>query len=166
MFSQVSKKQLIIFIPSVKINVITFSKDDFMKNSYNFSDKPDLWLLCSCVLAALFGIFVINSATFSLSGHWRFVIVQSVAFVLGLIAMYAVILFKYTLLEKFRYLVFSGGIGMLILVLVMGKISHGTQGWIELGPISIQPSEPVHRLLRSQQHRRSFTYLHLQCKST
>lgn len=118
-----------------------FSKDGFMKKTYNFSDKPDLWLLCSSVIAALFGIFVINSATASLGGHWRFVIVQSVAFILGLLAMYAVILFKYTLLEKFRYLVFGGGMGMLILVLLLGKISHGTQGWIELGPISIQPSE-------------------------
>lgn len=112
-----------------------------MKISNNFSDKIDLWLLCSSIIAALFGIFVINSATFTLSGHIRFVIVQSVAFILGFGAMSAVILFKYTLLEKLRYVIFAAGIGMLILVLIIGKFSNGTQGWIELGPISIQPSE-------------------------
>ena len=118
-----------------------------MKISNNFSDKIDLWLLCSSIIAALFGIFVINSATFTLSGHIRFVIVQSVAFILGLGAMSAVILFKYTLLEKLHYVIFAAGIGMLILVLIIGKFSNGTQGWIELGPISIPPSEIANALL-------------------
>ena len=112
-----------------------------MKKQSYFSDKIDIWLLVCSVIAALFGIFAINSATWSMSGHLRFVLIQSVAFVLGLGAMTLMIYFRYTYLEKIRHLIFAAGIGMLLLVLVIGRLSHGMQGWISVGPITIQPSE-------------------------
>jgi len=112
-----------------------------MKKHSLFSDKVDIWLLLCSIFASLFGIFAINSASWSLDGHLRFVLVQSAAFVIGLIAMTMVIYFRYTYLEKIRYLIFSAGIGMLLLVLTIGKLSHGMQGWISLGPVTIQPSE-------------------------
>lgn len=112
-----------------------------MKKFGIFSDKADITLLICSILAALIGIFVINSASYTLDAHMRYVLVQSVALVLGTLAMVAVIFINYQYLEKFRYLVFGGGIGLLILVLLVGKLSHGTQGWLVLGPITIQPSE-------------------------
>lgn len=112
-----------------------------MKFKGLFSDKPDMTLLVCSIISAIFGIITINSAAASLDGHIRFVLVQSVAFVLGIGAMTGIIHLKYTHLEKLKYLVFGFGVGILILVLFIGKLSHGTQGWIVLGPISIQPSE-------------------------
>lgn len=112
-----------------------------MKLKGYFSDKPDYCLLISSILAAIFGILTINSATASMDGHVRYVIVQSCALIIGLGAMCAITLFKYKYLEKLRFLIFGVGIGILILVLLIGKLAKGTQGWIVLGPISIQPSE-------------------------
>lgn len=112
-----------------------------MKNFGVFSDKADIVLLVCSILAALVGIFVINSASYTLDAHLRYVLVQSVALVLGILAMVAVIFFNYQYFEKLRYLIFGAGIGLLILVLLVGKLSHGTQGWLVLGPVTLQPSE-------------------------
>lgn len=112
-----------------------------MKKLVGFSDKPDKILLICSIIAALAGIFVINSATYALSSHVKFIVVQSVALLLGLIAMSAIMIFNYKHLEKLRFLVFGIGISLLILVLVIGKLSNGMQGWIAIGPITLQPSE-------------------------
>lgn len=112
-----------------------------MKKINFFSDKIDKVLLAGSLLAALFGIFVINSASWTLDSHIRYVLVQSIAFILGIAAMSAVIFFNYKYFEKFRFLIFGAGISLLILVLAVGKLSHGTQGWLSLGPVTLQPSE-------------------------
>lgn len=106
-----------------------------------FSDKADIWLLSCSIFAALTGIFIINSAAFSMDAHIRYVIVQSAALILGIAAMTAIMFFNYTFLYKLRYFVFAAGIGLLILVLAVGRLSHGTQGWLVVGPVTIQPSE-------------------------
>ena len=112
-----------------------------MKKFGIFSDKVDIWLLVCSIIAALFGIFIINSAAFSLDLHARYVIVQSAACIIGIIAMTAIIFFNYTCLSKLRFLIFGLGIGLLILVLAIGKLSNGTQGWLVIGPVTLQPSE-------------------------
>lgn len=112
-----------------------------MKKINFFSDKIDMVLLISSILAALIGIFAINSAAWTLDGHIRHILVQSLALVLGIGAMSGVIFFSYKYFDKLRFLIFAAGIGLLILVLAIGKLSNGTQGWIVLGPITIQPSE-------------------------
>lgn len=112
-----------------------------MKKFTFFSDKIDMVLLISSVLAAILGIFVINSASWTLDAHIRYVLVQSAAFILGIGAMSAVIFFSYKYFEKLRFLIFAVGVGLLILVLAIGKLSHGTQGWLVLGPVTLQPSE-------------------------
>lgn len=106
-----------------------------------FSDKIDMTLLVCCLLAALIGIITVNSASASLSGHVKYVVVQSIAFVLGCGLMTAIIFFRYTYLEKIRYLIFAIGLVLLIAVLIIGKTTSGTQGWFVIGPISLQPSE-------------------------
>ncbi len=106
-----------------------------------FSDKIDMVLLICSILAAITGIFVINSAAWTLVGHMKFVLVQSLALILGIGAMVGVIFFSYKYFEKLRYLILLFGIGLLVLVLAVGKLSNGTQGWIVLGPITIQPAE-------------------------
>lgn len=106
-----------------------------------FSDKADIWLLACSILAALAGILIINSAAFSMDAHMRYVIVQSAALILGIGAMTVLMFFNYTFLSKLRHLIFIFGTGLLILVLAIGKLSHGTQGWLVLGPITVQPSE-------------------------
>lgn len=112
-----------------------------MKKINFFSDKIDMVLLVSSILAALTGILIINSASWTLDGHIRYVLVQSAALLLGVGAMTCAIFFSYKYFEKLRFLIFAVGIGLLALVLAIGKLSNGTQGWIVIGPVTLQPSE-------------------------
>ena len=113
----------------------------YVKKFAGFSDKVDKALLICSVLAAAIGILIINSAAYALPSHTKFVAVQSLAFLLGVAAMTGVVFFNYKNFEKLHYLVFAVGVALLVLVLAVGKLTHGTQGWIVLGPITLQPSE-------------------------
>lgn len=106
-----------------------------------FSDAVDHSLLIYIVLASLCGIFAINSASSSLDGHYRYVIVQSAAFLLGMGAMTALTFFNYSRLYKLRFVFLAFAVVLLGTVLVIGRVRSGTRGWIALGPINLQPAE-------------------------
>ena len=59
----------------------------------------------------------------------------------GLMAMIVSFLFSYKSLEKWADVIYGGCIFLLISVLVFGKVTGGSQRWLLLGPISVQPSE-------------------------
>lgn len=106
-----------------------------------FSDAVDHALIIYVVLASLCGIAAINSASAALNGHLRYVIVQSAAFLLGILAMTALTFFNYSHLYKLRFLFFAVAMVMLTVVLVVGRVRGGTKGWIQLGPVNLQPAE-------------------------
>lgn len=112
-----------------------------IKNFFS-REGADIKLLIAVVLASVFGIVMVNSATASI-GSTRFVLVQSVAFLLGLAAALVLAFSDYSFLYKFRYIAAILGIGLLITVLVLGfgREDTGTQGWINLGPVNLQPAE-------------------------
>ncbi|MBQ7876173.1 MAG: rod shape-determining protein RodA [Clostridia bacterium] len=104
-------------------------------------EGADIKLLAAVLISAIFGIVMINSATTSLEGN--FVLIQSLALVIGLIAAIIITLIDYSLLYKLRYVAMAVGIALLVLVLVLGfgREDTGTQGWIDLGFVNIQPAE-------------------------
>lgn len=106
-----------------------------------FSDAVDHSLLIYVVITSILGIVVVNSAAANIDGHYRFVIVQSAAFLMGMAAMVALTFFDYKYLYKLRFVFFGLAMALLVTVLVVGKIRGGTQGWIALGPINLQPAE-------------------------
>ncbi len=112
-----------------------------MKKFAGFSDKSDKILLVCSIVAALFGILAIYSASYTLNSHARYIIMQSISCALGIGAMFAVMFFNYENLKKLRFVIFGIGIALLILVLAIGKLSNGTQGWLIFGPVTLQPSE-------------------------
>lgn len=106
-----------------------------------FSDTVDHALLIYVIIISLFGIVAINSASSSLDGHYKYVFVQSAAFLLGMGAMTALTFFNYSYLYKLRFVFFAAAAVMLTVVLVIGKVRSGTKGWIALGPVNLQPAE-------------------------
>ncbi len=106
-----------------------------------FSDTVDHPLLIYVIITSLLGIAAVNSATASIEHHYRFVIVQSAAFLLGMAAMTALTFFNYKYLYKLRFVFFGLAVALLAAVLAVGKIRGGTQGWIALGPVNLQPAE-------------------------
>ena len=59
----------------------------------------------------------------------------------GLMAMVVCFLFSYKTLEKWADIIYIGCICLLIGVLLFGKVIGGSQRWLFLGSISVQPSE-------------------------
>ena len=106
--------------------------------------KPDPILTLFAVLSSIAGFIAIYSATQSM-GTIRLLIIQIVAFLLGFVCMLVISNVDYELFMDANKYIFIGNILLLVLVLFigMGKESTGTQGWIDLGPVSFQPSEVV-----------------------
>lgn len=94
------------------------------------------------IICALYGLVLIASATYS-TGSWNNVIIQSAAIIIGIIIMFTLRAMDYEILlhlNKVIYILFNA---LLILVLIIGtgRAETGTNGWISLGPVNIQPSE-------------------------
>lgn len=105
-------------------------------------DGADTKLLFAVLISVIFGIFMINSATASM-GSTKYVLVQSLAFVIGLCVAMVITFMDYTILKQLRFLAMGVGLALLVLVLILGfgREDTGTQGWINLGFVNIQPAE-------------------------
>ncbi len=105
----------------------------------------DLPLLISVCLLSILGILLVSSATASYSGGSTQVIIQTAAFLLGLVCCVFLAFYDYEFLaSKYLYII---GIDVFFLVLVLlvgtGAEEVGGNSWIRFGPIGIQPAELV-----------------------
>lgn len=62
---------------------------------------------------------------------------------LGLMGILIVILIDYRHMEHYAYAIYAFSLLLLVYVLVMGRSISGAKRWIELGPLSFQPSELI-----------------------
>jgi rod shape determining protein RodA len=104
------------------------------------------WLLLGLTLIVTgVGIATIYSATAS-GGATSLVanplaVRQAAYATAGLIGLIAVVLFDYRRLERWAYVVYALIVILLILVPLIGAVGGGARRWIDLGVVSIQPSE-------------------------
>jgi rod shape determining protein RodA len=99
------------------------------------------WALLGCTLLIVaLGLLNLNSATFNLPAARYFrsqFIWAGIAFAL----MSLMVLFDYRILSRLVYPFYGLVVVLLILVMLKGRTALGAQRWIQLGPLSIQPSE-------------------------
>ncbi len=106
------------------------------------------WLLVLLTLAvASVGLVTIYSATVAVQ-HGTFttnplVIRQAFYASVGLVGMVAVVFFDYRRLERYAYFIYALALVLLVLVPVMGSVGGGARRWINLGFVSLQPSEMI-----------------------
>jgi rod shape determining protein RodA len=92
---------------------------------------------------ALIGIVNLISASpergtgFMPETAWR----QLVWMGLGLVLLFATLLLDYRTLERVAFPFYGFVITLLVVVLFVGRIVNGSQRWIDLGPMNLQPSE-------------------------
>ncbi len=105
----------------------------------------DYVLLVLTLICAIFGIIVISSATKTLPGNVKFVIIQSAALVIGIFAMWLVSFFEYEYYGDLSKYIYIACVFMLVIVLFLGtgREDTGSRSWIRFGPVGIQPSEIV-----------------------
>jgi rod shape determining protein RodA len=106
------------------------------------------WLLITLTLViAGVGLLTIYSATvardhgtFSNNPH---VIRQAFYAGVGFVGMLAAVFFDYRRIERYAYVLYALSLVLLLLVPVMGTVGGGARRWIDLGVVSIQPSEMI-----------------------
>src|SRR5215217_1152923 len=90
---------------------------------------------------ALGGIGVL--AIYAAEADYRqlYAINQALGLVAGLVGAVALALLDYRWLGRHLRLVYGATIVMLVAVLLMGLTVNGSQSWISIGPVEVQPSE-------------------------
>ena len=107
----------------------------------------DVYFLVIVIAISLFGVVMSYSASFYTAeletGDSLYYVVRQVGFLLlaGMITVPFVILARPWFWRLFGMLAYIGAIILLLAVLVIGTAGNGAQRWIEIGPITIQPSE-------------------------
>ncbi len=110
-----------------------------------FIGQADLVLLGLCCAAAVFGIVLIASAT-HYTGEIRYVAVQSIALVLGIV-LYAFFSFVDVeeISQKWKWIFAFNVLFILLLLTPLGISAGGNRAWISIPgfPMDIQPAEIV-----------------------
>jgi len=95
---------------------------------------PFLLTLLLIVVAGL-------TTLFSASGGKGYFYRQLIWNFVGLAFMFGVSLLDLRRVERYCHFIYLIAISLLFTVLVMGRVAHGAQRWIHLGPLGVQPSE-------------------------
>jgi len=104
----------------------------------------DLGIVISTILLIVYGMVAISSATHIRSGGSVGTLkVQIIAFILGIIGVILILLIDYKTFGDNYVLIYIVNVFLLALVLIIGFSTKGTKGWIDLGPVNMQPSEIV-----------------------
>lgn len=113
----------------------------------------DWGLLSAALLVPLFGLIVLYSAGYDPDVaytpiNWLPLVLHSQAFAkqfvflgAGLALLLLALLIPQSWLFRGAYLLYGGGIGLLVAVLLFGRVSNGSRRWLDLGPIHLQPAE-------------------------
>ncbi len=103
------------------------------------------WVLIAAVLVLCFaGLMVVASATRTTpveGDPLYYVKKQAVWMGVGAVAAAITVAVDYHTLRYLANILYLGNLGLLALVLMVGKTTLGAQRWIQLGPLPLQPSE-------------------------
>lgn len=103
----------------------------------------DWILLLLLMLITAVSLINLYSATYPIrdaGGHQIF-IKQIYWFLIGFAIFFAMTIFDYHIIERMAYPIYFFSVGLLVVVLVIGKVFSGSQRWISMGGIAFQPSE-------------------------
>lgn len=109
----------------------------YMKN-INFK-----FLFVIFILFAFSLIMILSATDADIGNINRFVKVQSLSFVLGLLIMVIIIMIDYRMLGNFSWLIYIISILLLLAVYIpgLGVVTNNSRRWIDLGIINLQTSE-------------------------
>lgn len=99
----------------------------------------DPFLMLVLYLMAAMGVFVLYSA-----GESQYLIRRQMVYIgIGTLTMFAVAQIPPMVLQRLSWVAYTGGLIMLVVVLVAGSGANGAQRWVDLGVIQFQPSEVI-----------------------
>ncbi|MGL6199447.1 MAG: FtsW/RodA/SpoVE family cell cycle protein [Lachnospiraceae bacterium] len=104
------------------------------KNKYKLKDYKFALIISVLALSCL-GIMVIGSAKESVQGR------QIQGLILGVAVMLVISLIDYVWVLRFYWLIYAFNIVILLAVELLGSNANNATRWIDIGPITFQPSE-------------------------
>ncbi|MFY9506699.1 MAG: putative lipid II flippase FtsW [Caldicoprobacterales bacterium] len=123
------------------------SKKPSKKPSKKLSKKPiDFPIFITTVILVSIGIVMVFSASYyrsaqAMGDSMYFFKRQLLWAVIGLVGMFLASRFDYRRLKKYAFIFLVISIGLLIAVLVLGEPRNNAKRWLEIGGLSLQPSE-------------------------
>ena len=118
---------------------------NFRRNPSSPFRHVDVVLVATTAVVVLFGALMVYSTTRGPSapfdtGYLKRVVMFAI---IGGVLMAAVALMDYRKLRDFWPFIYGATVSLLVLVLIpgFGRSRSGTQGWFQLGPFQLQPSE-------------------------
>ena len=104
---------------------------------------PDPMLIAAGLTLVSLGLLMIRGATLDASapGLTGATLRQAIYFGVGLLAFLGLRRIDYRLLQRWSLWIYLAATGALVLVLALGTDAHGARRWIDVGPVTIQPSE-------------------------
>lgn len=94
------------------------------------------------------GLATLYSATYDPGGEMSPLVARQLAWLaMGMLGMLTVLMLDYRLLERAAYALYAVGVILLLLVPVFGVVGGGARRWLNIGPFTLQPSEPMKILL-------------------
>jgi len=108
-------------------------------------DNFDWILLAILMMIGLLSVVNLYSATYSIRsiGGSSIYVKQMVWYGIGFLILLLMTTFDYHLLDSLAYPLFVLCLILLLVVLEIGRVTHGSQRWLHLGFFSVQPSEMV-----------------------
>lgn len=102
-------------------------------------------LIAVMILLALGIIMVLSAsapASLSESGNsYKYLTKQFVAAIIGIVSMYVLSAIDYRIYRKFKWIIYIGLVGLLVLVGFVGIDAGGARRWINIAGFNFQPSE-------------------------
>ena len=110
----------------------------------DFMHRADMYLLTLCCICSVFGMVIMSSATASYSASYRFIVVQLLAFFIG-IALYVVFtLIDVDIIADYWMYLFLFSVAFILILIPFGvEGDTGNKAWLRFFGIGIQPTEVV-----------------------
>lgn len=114
---------------------------EFSKSLSDYFAAFDKRLLVISLLLSGYGLLAINTATAAKALHDRYVLVHLLGVVGGLFVVFVLSKFDYTFLGYFSFPIVIICALVLLFTAFFGSTVSGNTGWLNFGPLSLQPSE-------------------------
>ena len=126
----------------------------FYQNPLNKISSPvdstknilDLSLFCSIFGLLVIGLVMVSSASMEVSGNTYstafYILIKQIIFVFtGLFVMGGMLMVTVNTVKQYSWIFLVGGLGLLLIVLIVGREINGSIRWIPLGVFNFQASE-------------------------
>jgi rod shape determining protein RodA len=116
-----------------------FMNDNMNRRGLDTFDWCFLGIIVAIISMGILSIYSVTNTTSST--RLPIYLKQTLWMVVGSLAFLVAAGIDYRKFARFSYLLYGAGLILLIIVLISGKTSRGSQRWIPLGPFMMQPSE-------------------------